>query len=375
MGSAQISTLNQLGEGSNDPGGSFWKLRRNGGDAGILKPFVGNDGRTYVNKRVFDEKTRLFVNRAYPITTNTPATLPLYAWQEFDAVVERVLRYRLKAIADVRGRGLEKMVPDAMGKTVLTSQTATDLGPATISMDPTRRSEGERQELDVVNFPLPICHKDFDFTERELRVSHSAGVNGVTFGYDTEGVESAAHSVAELLEQVATGVGGSYSFGGGTIYGYTNFPSRYIKIDMTAPDGTNGTTVISNILTLRQALYTNKHRGPFILYVNSQWDAYLDNEFKTNSDKTLRQRILDIADIQDVQTLDYLPTTGAKFDCLLVEMQTRTVRAVVGFDAQTVRWESMGGLMHHYKVMAMVWLQLRADTAGNSGIAHGRTGA
>jgi hypothetical protein len=74
--------------------------------------------------------------------------------------------------------------------------------------------------------------------------------------------------------------------------------------------------------------------------------------------------------IMDIRISDYLPTT--KYDVVLVEMAAETVRAVIGLEVQTLQWESMGGLMKHFKVMAMTLPQLRPDTAGNSGVAHGR---
>jgi hypothetical protein len=58
---------------------------------------------------------------------------------------------------------------------------------------------------------------------------------------------------------------------------------------------------------------------------------------------------------------------------VLLEMTSETVRAVIGMEVQTVQWESLGGMMKHFKVMAIQVPQFRPDTAGNSGVAHGRT--
>jgi hypothetical protein len=106
--------------------------------------------------------------------------------------------------------------------------------------------------------------------------------------------------------------------------------------------------------------------------VNTQWAQFLDGDFSTTKgDQTLRQRILAIEDITAIRTLDFLPTT--QWQCALMEMSSETTRMVVGMEIQTVQWESMGGLMKHFKVMCLQVPQFRADTAGNTGIAHGRT--
>jgi hypothetical protein len=352
----------------------------NPGYHGFLKRFIGNDGRSYeprprVDPRtgtiVTNEKTGAMEYEAFVV--NAPALLPLYAWQAFDDVVVRALRFRLRAMAAVRAAGLEKTVPNAMGKTVLIAQNSTDVGPATVSMDPARRSETDRQQLDTTIFPLAIVHKDMDFNRREIMASMNAGVNGVNFPIDTEGAESAAYAVASTIDQLLLGTAGSYTAGGGTIYGFTNFPQRVTKTNMVTPDGTNGVSNLNDFLSMRQSLIALKHFGPYQLFLSTDWTQFLDQDFKTYADQTLRQRIL-ATGAQDgigaVITCDQLPT--GKFDCALVEMLPRTVRAIVGFEAQTVQWESMGGMMQHMKVMAMILGQIRPDTAGFSGVAHGK---
>lgn len=337
------------------------RLIANNFDPGVLRPFIGPDGKNYItlNSGMEDERT---------MVTNAPATMTWEAWKLFDDTVVRALRDRLRLMADIRGSGLEYNIPNGMAHTVLQYQTATDVGPATISMDPIRRGEADQQMKDVGFFPLPLIHKDFDFSARQIAVS---GAGRIPMPADTGNAESAAFKVAEAIEQLTSGTAGTFTYGGGTIYGYTNFPQRATKTDMTTPTGLNGGVTVNEILALRQLLINNKHRGPYILYMNSQWAQFLDNDFSTTKgDNTLRQRLLAIDGIQEIRISDYLPTT--KYDVVLVEMARETVRAVVGLEVQTLQWESMGGLMKHFKVMAMVLPQLRPDTAGNSGVAHGR---
>lgn len=333
-------------------------------DVNVLRPWVGSDGRSYITRMVRNSKGEI-VPKAF--TINTPATLSRDAWIQFDNAIVRALRERLRAFADIRARGLTYNLPNGMAHTILQYQTTGDINDATISMDPIRRGEGDRPLIDTVNLPLPIIHKDFDFSAREIMASRQGNLP-----LDTTTAEMAARKVAEQLEKLTVGTAGSYTYGGGTIYGYTNFPQRATKYNMTAPTGSNGPTVITDILALRQLLIDDKHFGPYVFYVNSQWAAFLDNDFSTaKGDQTLRQRILAIEGIQDVRTLDHLPTTGHR--CLLVEMSSETVRAVIGMEVQTIQWESLGGMMKHFKVMCLQVPQLRPDTDGNSGIADGAT--
>lgn len=340
-------------------GDSADRLIEAGFDIGALRPYRGKDGRSYVT-RTIDGKPKVMV-------TNAPSVLTYDAYKLFDDTIVTTLQENLKLLADVRSRpGMTYNIPNGMAHTMLQYQTQGDITPATISMDPVRRSEGDRAETNIITFPLPIIHKDFDFSAREIATSRLGQLP-----LDTSTAALAATKVAQAIEQLATGVI-SFTYGGSTIYGLINFPYRATKTDLTAPTGSNGTTVINELLAVRQMLIDDKHFGPYRLYVNSQWAQVLDNDFSTaKGDNTLRQRILAIKDIEDIVTLDFLPTT--QWHYALVEMKSSTVRSVVGFEAQTIQWESLGGMRKHFKVMAMVLLQLRADTDGNSGVAHART--
>lgn len=343
------------------------RLIANNFDPYALKPYRGKDGRSYVS--LMDPLTQ---KRKSVLVSNAPALLPRDAWVVFDQAVQRVIRDRLKAVADVRGAGLEYNIPNGMAHTVLQYQTLGDIGRATVSMDPARRSQADRPTTDIGNLPLPVVHKDFDFSAREIAVSRNIGSGGVALPIDTTTAEMAAIKVAEEVEMMLLGTGGTFTYGGGTIWGYTNLPQRATKTNMPIPDGTNGPAVLNAILALRQLLINARHFGPFVFYVNSQWAQVLDNDFTTTKgENTLRQRILAIEGIQDVRTLDFLPRVN--WDCLMVEMNPLTVRMVVGMEVQTIQWETDGGMRKHFKVMCINTPQVRPDTAGAAGVGHGTT--
>lgn len=340
-------------------------LLANQGDPGVLRPYLWRDGKSYVNKRVLNQRTHQWETR--PFVVNTAATLTYDAWKQFDNAILQTLYDRLRAFADLRAAGLTYNLPNGMAHTVLQYQTMGDITGATVSMDPSRRSETDRPTSDLALFPLPIIHKDFDISARELLVSQQGQMP-----LDTTGATLAARKVAEELEDMTIGNVQPFKYAGNYVYGYMTLPTRATKTDMTVPDGTNGATVLGDILALRQLLIDDKHFGPYMLYVNSQWSEVLDTDFATaKGTNTLRQRILALPDIMDVRTLDRLPDT--KWHVLLVEMKQETVRAVVGMEVQTVQWESQGGMMKHFKVMCLLVPQLRPDPNGNSGVAHGRT--
>jgi len=332
------------------------KLLENDFDVNSLRPFKGSDGRNYVTTIQNGQP------RVQPIG-NATASLRKDDWKILDDAVLKASRQRLKAVADLRSSGLVYTIPNGMSKTVLETEMMGDVNDATVSMDGLREGANDRPQFETINLPLPIIHFDFSFSARQISVSRNGGSP-----LDTTMAEQAGRKVAECAEKMLLGVwtaNDQYTYGGGTIYGYTDFPDRSTG-SVTTPTGSNGTTTINEILGMRQAAYDDYHYGPYMLYNSPAWDQYLDNEFKTNSDRTLRERIGAIQGIDGPHTLDYL----TNYDMLLVQKSTDTVREVVGMDVTTVQWPSNGGMKLNFKVMAIMVPQLRSDINDRSGIIH-----
>lgn len=332
-------------------------LLHNGFDMRALRPWIGKDGRSYIARNQGGK----LVAVPMPIAN---ATLRHEEWKLLDEAIVRVAKERLRVVADLRGSGLTYNIPNGMGKTVLETETVSDLTEATISMDPVRDGENDRPEFDLTNLPLPVIHKDFYFSARQVATSRNMGAS-----IDTTSAELASRRVAEEAEKLTLGVSNfnQFTYGGGTIYGLTNFPSRITRT-ITQPNGTNQSTTVRDVLAMRQDSEDAKHYGPWVLYNSPAWDQYLDDDYSSSKgDNTLRQRIQAIAGINDVRTADYL--TG--YQMLLVQQSSDVIRMVMGMDITTVQWETHGGMRLNFKVMAIMVPQLRADHNGNTGIVHG----
>lgn len=332
-------------------------LLNNGFDVSALRPWIGKDGRTYVAKN--EAGKRISVP-----TMNAHATLRKDEWKLLDESIIMASKERLRIVADLRGAGLTFNIPNGMSKTVLETETVSDITPATISMDPARQSEGDRPEYDLKNLPLPVIHKDFYFNARQIAVSRNSGAS-----IDTTTAQLAARRVSEEAEKLVLGVGASMTYGGGTIYGLTNFPQAITTVNLTDPTASGWTpkTLLTEILAMRQASENAFHFGPWVLYFSHAWDQYLDDDYSdAKGDNTVRQRIAAISGINDVRTLDFL--TG--FKAILVQMTSDVIRLVVGMEITTVQWETLGGMRLNFKVMAILVPQLRSDFNGNTGIVY-----
>lgn len=331
-----------------------------GFNTNTMRPWIGNDGRSYIT--LVENGTP----KAYPVT-NATATLRKDDWIQLDRAIIRAAQPRLRLVADLRAANLEYNIPNGMGKTVLQTERMGDVSPAIVSMDAVRESQRDRPEFDLINLPLPIIHKDFSFTARQIEVSRNGGSP-----LDTTMAELSARKVAEIAEQMAIGSYPIYNYAGGFIYGLTNFPDRE-TVEITDPTTTGWTpnTLVTEILEMKQRSTQNYHWGPWNLYLSTGWDPYLDADYHltggNNPNQTLRERIAKIDNIRQIVTLDYLEG----FQIVLVQMTADVIREVVGMDITTLQWPSKGGLELNFKVMAILVPHLRADINGRSGIIHG----
>jgi hypothetical protein len=337
--------------------------------------------------------------RAVPVT-NAIATLRKMDWIQLDEAIIKAAKPRLRAFGDLRSSGLSYVIPNGMGKTSLEYQTQSDITLASIGMDGLTRSPSDRPTFDLRSLPLPIIHKDFSFSARQVMASRNNGHMPI----DTTTAELAARRVAEAVEQLLLGTYGTYQYGGGNVYGYTNFPQRG-TFQMINPTSASGITTVNHssgsyvpidtvvdVLNMRLQSQMMFHYGPWMLYNSPAWDVYLDSDMNPPyATKTLRQRLKEIDGILDVRTLDYLgtqstlgsqasgysagsylsPTAAGTFQMLLVQMTSDVARAVVGMDVTTVQWETMGGMQLNFKVMCILVPQLRYDQNNNTGIIHG----
>lgn len=262
-----------------------------------------------------------------PVPTDNATTLRKEDWVEMDAAVERAKRNRLRAWSDLRASSTRGGF-NAMSKLVLEYQSVSDAGEAIVDMDGVSEGRTDRPVYDLKALPLPITHSDFFFTAREIAVSRNSSTP-----LDTTMMEMATRRVLEMIERTTIGVETGITFGTrsgdsasahtgtSTVYGYTNFPYRVTKTDLTTPLGTNPEAVMTDVLEMVETMQTNGYYGPYMLYHSTGYSRYLNDDYfrtgSTSAVRSLRERVMEIEGIMDIRRLDYL-TTG--FVLLLIQM-------------------------------------------------------
>lgn len=358
-----------------------------GGDLGRMRPFFGADGREYVTlntgrrdnegKPIYESVTIEEAKASgIKVATNATTILRKDEWIQFDNVVLQAARQRLRAWSDLAAASSFGGF-DGYAASILEYEAASDPGEAFTDMDGLTEGRNDATEYQLEGLPLPITHSDFFVRDRQLAISRRMG-NPL----DTTQAANAGRRVAEQIEKYTIGSIDAFTYGKSTdysrtsgVYGYINFSGRTTKTDLTTPTGSNGTAVLTDVLEMIELAYSNNFYGPFMLYHSTDYSQYMDNLFSTTepSAGTLRNRLREIDDIQDVRRLDYLPSSTNPFTLILVQMTGETARAITGMPLTTLQWETKGGLQHNFKVMTIMVPQIREDFYGNCGIVHGTT--
>lgn len=330
-------------------------------DTGVLRPWMDKYGRSCVDiADGWDDKGK---PKFKTLITNAPATLTKDAWQLLDDTILRVARKELRVWGDIVRQGLTYNVPNGMGTTVLQHQTMTDSGEAALSMDGLRQTNRDRVVFDIANLPLPIVHSDFSFSLREILVSRQGQP------IDTAQAEQATRKCMEQIEKLMLGTTSSYSYGGGTIYGLTNFPQR-IATTMTLPTdpGWSPQLFIEEINGMIQDLKDINFNGPYGVWYSTAWAQYMANDYSaTYRGGNLRNRAAETPNVSFWNEADYLDG----FQVLIVQLSQDVIQAVTGMQLRTLQWETQGGLEKNFKVMGIMVPRIRANSDEVTGINHG----
>lgn len=292
------------------------------------------------------------------LRTNT--TLLYDEWKLFDNTVIQIARERLIIAGELMSRGLTYPIPNALGVIQLVWQTSGDLNPAELTMTGLPEADKDAMDFGIASMPIPMIHKEFTLDLRQLEVSRRGGLP-----LDTVQAEVATRKIAELVDSIIfTGVTIAQNLGQG--YGLLTHPNRVTGSVTAGWLTATGAQIIADVLAMQTALFAKNMFGPYMLFVPTGVYLNLSNDFKTNSDKTILQRVLEIPGIQGIMPTNRL--TGN--NVLMIQMTSDVIQLVDGMQPTMVEWEERGGFELNFMVFCILLPRVRADFNGQSGIAH-----
>ena len=351
---------------------------------GRFRPFIGNNGMRCISVQdgwkvdkntgmpEYDPKTGNRVPnyrtvQAPPLVAND-TIFTRDQWIHFDNVILRVNQENLGFTDDLKADGLEVVIPNGFGKTVVKSQRVGHFGSSTISMSGISKGHNDRPEFDDIGVPLPIIHCDMFFDSRDQAISEGSG-----FELDATALEEGQRKNLELLEDVCIGnTAVPITVGGFSIYGVLNAPNTngYVLTSVPGDVGWTPATLIGQLASMMKILYDDNHPGPYTVYFGKAWLEYMNADYSaTNATLNLQQKILAMIGIKRVRILNRL----SGWSIIMMDAKTNTIRLLNGMNWTTMQWTTDGGMMLWLKIMGIKVPEIRQDKAGQSGICIAET--
>lgn len=291
-------------------------------------------------------------------------------WETVSDTMVQIAQERLVGIEDLRSAGLTRSI--SLATQVDIWQKISEFTEADVTMD----GEVDSREDDVTytptGVPVPITHKNFRVSERNLQSSRR-----MNDSLRTDGVAAATRRVSEMLEYLLfNGWTPSVSDADGdsfTMYGYLTHPDRNIvggsDWSNAGPGESNAGNIRETLVAMINALDADNYSGGgYWLYIAPpQWREFRSTvEVNGQGNRTARARFLDEFDqeIAMVSRAGKLPDGTA----VMVSPQADVVELAVAEDISTIEWQSGSGMTNMYKVMAAMAPEIKSDANGNSGV-------
>ena len=116
-------------------------------------------------------------------------------WEQIDQTVLRTFQERLTFIPDMIAAGMTFPLSNPLGTLVVEHEKVGEMTSAEVSMDGVTRDNNDRVVYKQVQTPVPLIHKPFQVTVRNLEASRRRGDM-----LDTTSVAAASRQVNETLE-------------------------------------------------------------------------------------------------------------------------------------------------------------------------------
>lgn len=258
---------------------------------------------------------------------------------EIEETLVRVARRDLMAVARLRAAGLDTPTENGVRTTTWEFENLGSMEDIEETMSLLALGDRDQADYELDAVPVPVFAKPFQLDQR----GNAEGVSQVN-------IEEAERRVIDRMEEVLTN-GGRVVVGGNDVTGYTNHAPRDTvtlnTVWTTLQTDDNLDAAVADVLTMRSNLRDNGFGGPYDLQLPPNYDGLIDDDYKAESDRTLRERLLAIDGIRNV----FINPKLANDNVLLVQMTSSVVEMPVGQDITTVTWDVMGGLATNWVVL------------------------
>lgn len=300
------------------------------------------------------------------------STLEEDEWRTLSDAMVQAYQANLVGVADLMNSNLTRNV--SLATKVDIWQQIQEFTAAEVSMDGETSGDEDRPGYITQGTPIPIVHKEFRVSERDLSSSRRLGND-----LQTDGVAAATRVVSEMNEQLLFSGWDPVVRGndGNTfqLHGYTTHPDRNqvsgSDWSTAGPGEANEGVIRDDFLALLDAMdVDNRTGGGFWIYISpQQWREFRGTvDSVGDGERTIRARLQDEfgSEISRIRRAEYLPDGEA----VMIDPRQDVLQLLVAENIQMIEWESPSGMTNHFKVMSAMAPEIKSDAEGRSGVAH-----
>jgi uncharacterized linocin/CFP29 family protein len=297
-------------------------------------------------------------------------------WKLVTDSVVRATTARLSVVNDFVSRGLVRILDNPLGVGTIAWHKASDVSDAKTTIEGIAATDKDVFTQTEVQVPNVLTHKDFQLSIRLINESRRMGTQ-----LDQSMPELAARKVGEQLETLLVSGGGVY--GGNTVYGLLNAPSKNtttFKSNVAWDNGSKtGADILFDFLAMVTQLDNDGYPGPYGLYTTRSYYNALQNDFSSaKGSDTIAQRLLRDERLATIKASDKITANYA----ILVQLTRDVVEIAVGdlggqrvlnpdmppAPITVVTWDGAGGMIMNFKVISDLVPMAKCTGDGDSGI-------
>lgn len=285
-----------------------------------------------------------------------------------DKVIEVGLE-RLTIFADVLAAGLTFPITNPLSILNVQWEQISKSGGAQRTMSPGARGENQLVDRAIQNIPVYVTTDDFNLNIRTLMASQRTGQP-----LDLTQIGQATRRVNEALEDAIIN-GAAVTVGGNTTPGILNAPNAntntYVDSESWTDAGHSGEDIVTDVLAMVDTLQADNMFGPYSFYMPTTYGNKLNEDFKSATSGTIRQRLEEI-DAGGKITFKVADRLGLD-RTILMQMTSDVIDIIDGEQPTVVPYLSPDGFTFYWIVMAIQVPRLKDDFDGQSGICLGFT--
>lgn len=301
-------------------------------------------------------------------------------WIAYQDEAELAYRENLKFVSTLQ-QNVQVTVP-GWGKLSYEYDAMSDAHSAVQDMDGMTEGAGDMPQWLPRSVPLPFTHSDYHYSDRIMAASRSDGGTGI----DVYSAEMAGRRVAELMEDVSTGMQTGVTWGTranyfphdltSTVFGALNYTNRNTKTNFTAPTagGWVPDTTYNEILAALQTLLLDRVSGRVAIFYSIDFEQYMHRVYSlaggNTPGETLRTMLLKHERVASVELLERLTNV---FTLIIVALDRRYVVFINGMDVRTWQWPTRGGMQQNFKTGVVQATLFKSDFTGRAGLLIGTT--